>query len=132
METAADAASVLFRNKFQSHFRYSQIRIAVEGLLEYIWFVVDCVYTRRLIRLIVADLGVHFRVPSGDSSLRRTRAIEAHQPLGPVVPFPECLLKRPGREKEERPGLGDESLSFPSNSLSPSLRLCFVLGSFRA
>lgn len=27
--------------------------------LGYIWFVVDCVYTRRLIRLIVADQGVH-------------------------------------------------------------------------
>lgn len=26
--------------------------------MEYIWFVVDCVYTRRLIRLIVVDLGV--------------------------------------------------------------------------
>lgn len=41
---------------------------------EYIRFVVDCVYTRRLISLIVVDSGVHLArlrlVPSGPPSFR--------------------------------------------------------------
>lgn len=67
---------------------------------EYIRFVVDCVYTRRLISLIVVDSGVHLArlrlVPSGPPSFRAR------------LPFAENRLFLP------LPYLTFPSLPFPS------------------
>lgn len=73
--------------------------------VEYIWFVVDCVYTRRLIRLIVADLGVHSPSFVEDEARPRTRAVEASAVGARWSPLPECRILKTTVEKRRRPGL---------------------------
>lgn len=62
------------------------------GVQEYIRFVVDCVYTRRLISLIVADSGVHLArlrlVPSGPRSFRARLLFAENRPFLPFPSFP--------------------------------------------
>lgn len=83
------------------------------GVQEYIRFVVDCVYTRRLISLIVADSGVHLArlrlVPSGPRSFRARLLFAENRPF---LPFPSLPFPQYRRAARNLHGIGNGPLGF--------------------
>lgn len=103
---------------------------------EYIRFVVDCVYTRRLISLIVVDSGVHLArlrlVPSGPPSFRARLLFAENRlflPL-PYLPFPSLPFPPYRRAARNLHGIGNGPLGFFLPDQSPFFRSFSLCGLF--